>query len=143
MTSPAHCQSQSWRRWRRMEAGKCLRARRGRIPAGLFLISCFSSVFSMCTKREPQAKTPVIFSRRSPFAEDHGSRFLGRIRLAGVTSYESTSIRAPSLASSPPSPLFQTIGYVGTRIWIPLRDSSGVSPDSMTLSWLVRKNILF
>ena len=88
-------------------------------------------------------KTPVIFSRRSPFAEDHGSRFLGRIRLAGVTSYESTSIRAPSLASSPPSPLFQTIGYVGTRIWIPLRDSSGVSPDSMTLSWLVRKNILF
>jgi hypothetical protein len=26
---------------------------------------------------------------------------------------------------------------MGIRIWIPLRDSSGVSPDSMTLSWLV------
>jgi hypothetical protein len=55
----------------------------------------------------------------------------------GATSYESTSIRAPSLASSPPSPFFRTIGSLGIRIWIPLRDSSGVSPDSMTPSWLV------
>jgi len=30
---------------------------------------------------------------------------------------------------------------MGIRIWIPLRDSSGVSPDSMTLSWLVADSL--
>ena len=103
------------------------------------VIFSFIDLFSVINFHEERTagEWPVIFSRRSPFAEDHESRFPGRIRLAGVTSYESTSIRAPSLASSPPSPFFQTIGYMGIRIWIPLRDSSGVSPDSMTLSWLV------
>ena len=36
---------------------------------------------------------------------------------------------------------FERLAVLGIRIWIPLRDSSGFSPDSMPLPWLVGERL--
>jgi hypothetical protein len=54
----------------------------------------------------------------------------GRVTSQRKAKYSGSRLHA----LSPSSPPLQAIDLVGIRIRIPLRDSSGLAPDSMTLS---------